>query len=166
MFCEPLTPLELGDRVGQRWINFGEIPDLTVCVTVYPLTVGDFAVWAVNKRWWFSWEDQAELGFGIWSGLVSIGRLCAEIDFKTEFWVFWCVCLRYCTLVGDQSVFLAKCISFQTSYRSKTKPQIHFEKVVMKKIYFCTQTTYRYESWPNTEPQLRLVFPGKSPPFV
>ena len=34
------------------------------------------------------------------------------------------------------------------------------------KIYFCTQTTYRYESWPNTEPQIRLVFPGKSPPFL
>ena len=33
MFCEPLTPLELGDRVCQTWMNFGKIQDLTVHVT-------------------------------------------------------------------------------------------------------------------------------------
>ena len=30
--------------VGQTWMNFGKIPDLTVCVTVYLLKTGDFAV--------------------------------------------------------------------------------------------------------------------------
>ena len=52
------------------------------------LSIWTTKIWAVIKRWSISWEAQADLGFGIWSELVSIGRWCAEIHVFKKFSFF------------------------------------------------------------------------------
>ena len=77
--------------------EFREIPDLEPYVTAFSWHIWDLLSELSTKLWFFSREGQADLGFGIWSELVLIGGLCAEIvdfdvflmilDFQLWFWV-------------------------------------------------------------------------------